>query len=726
MPLSPSDIYLRGWEDAARNKRVGVYYAPPPADGSYTRSVYVESFPLDPGRQMETGGSPQDGIPENVLLLTRTDGPAPGERVRVYSQRRSFYAYIFTEAGDLLVLNTVVTGPASPVPGAPGRVAFDVRFPVDVPTRPVDLRVYRQPGGEQAPPVAERLGIAAPARSEVDLPPGDYLFFFRSGAGELQRYLTVPPYVSPLPAVCRDEAADNYVDDPTRASDPGLCTYSPPLALAAPLPALVPNGRPVLVTLAAAALPGAVPAPAEATLDCSFLGGAVGVVLTLNGYRFTSGPLVDATRFEDAASLAEALNAVAALAAGYRIRAVAGGQVRLTARADGTGGNLDVAVSNPARVVATAAPGVNRYRSESRRRWGCFLEVWTGAPESNPSPFSDRYADAYRDRYGRLAPAPAGPALPVLVQRLEQELRADNAYVFDIAPALRQFTGHAYPNPDGSCPDRLSSYFLRYGESYATAASTRRERYAAASETAWTIDAVELGPEVAGGLYLLSRRPGPWRSAGPAHAAPTLLLARPGGLGAAALPATTELLTVRYDGLVQVVAGPPLPAGTVTRLALPAAVLAGQRTAELRLDPGTGGSPVRVGALALLDRPAAENTALTFANGQGGFDTVVFEGLREEGLKRTAATYATPTGSATRAAETAEPFRLHSGPLTADEYRWLRRELGNSPSAWLETPQGPLAVTLTGLAADNDERAGAYALVLDATPAEEPIYGITN
>lgn len=514
---------------------------------------------------------------------------------------------------------------------------------------------------------------------------------------------------------CRDPEADNY--DPLATYENGSCSFSPRVELATAIQPLVPNGRPVLIELSSAELPGAVPAKADAFINLVGLGGALDIEIVVNGYRFTSGPLLLPTNYTDAPSLVEALNAVQALAADYLIKLNQDDELRITARETGTPHNITITTNAPNLVSIVSLPGVNRYRSQSRSRFAVWLEVWTGAPDSNPSTFSDIYEDAYRDRYGRLISSSSVGAAPVLAQRFEMEYRADNRYIFDIAAALRQFTGHAYPTADGSCPDRLCSYFLKYGELYATTGPTRRQRTAYASAVGWAIDAVELVAPFAANCYLLTRRPAPWRSFR-ASASPSLLLGNQPG------PALydSQLTRSRFDGISATQAGPVVAQGRVTRLTLPGAFFDGQLSGSLEINtPGAGFIEV-----AQLDLLLADGPAVTFANGQGGFDTVIFEGAREEITKRSAAVYATTTGSALRSAQLPEAFRLNSGLLTRAEWLWLRRELGNSPAAWLESSDGPQPIALTAFAAEADELLGLYTITIDCDPQRAEIIGLTN
>lgn len=709
MPRNINDVFLRGWSDEARNKIVEVYYSTQP-----DRSIYRELTPYDPANTaMLAGGSPLDGIAAGAELTRIVEGT---ETVVIYAQQLSPFASfsVIGSSGALVVSNVIGTAPTAL--GSLGSVTFDVSGVAG----DVELMIYELPAPGVLVSTTPAPRFVSPSSRQTLITPGEYRFDLRGLAAPnptASFVVTVLPFVSSLPAVCRDPEADNYNSDPTRASNPALCVFTPRMTLLAAIPPLVANGRPILIETRSAEIAGNLPAAADAFIDLVNLGSAADVALYVNGYRLSSGPGLLPTNFSDAESLSEALNAISPLVADYIIRVNRVGSVRITARAVGTPFDITLSTSAPALITLVSLAGMNQYRSQLRERWGTFLEIWTGAPETNPSIFSDLYEDAYRDRYGRIISGGSGAPAPVLAQRIEMDYRADNRYQFDIAAALRQFTGHAYPAADGSCPDRLTSYFLKYGETYATPDSIRRQRNVYVSPVGWALDAVEIVAPFAGSSYLLSKRPAPWRSFG-ASAAPTVLLGN--------APAETfygsQLSRSRFDGSSSIQAGPVVAQGRVTRLPLSAAFLAEQMSASVSI-----AAPV-VGLIevAQLDLLSSAGQRITFANGQGGFDTIVFEGTREEITKRSSATYATTVGTGVRSAQLPEAFRLNSGLLTRAEWLWLRRELGNSPATWLETADGPQPVALTAFAAEADELLGLYTITIDCDPQLAEIIGLTN
>ncbi len=533
-------------------------------------------------------------------------------------------------------------------------------------------------------------GYGQYAYTQSGVPPGTYDAFLYDAAPAAQRFDTLQFSVKINPAPlsvrgCTDPDADNY--DPLATVDNGSCNYTVRV-LAADLPELAPLGVPLRVALRSAAVVGAVAAPATALLELANLGTAIGVQVRVNGYLFSSGPVIVPGRFRDAASLVAALRAQPVLAAGYEFSQPAPTQVLVRARTPGLPGTPTVTTSDATLLSITSTPGVAGLHSERRLRWGCYVEVWAGC--------------------GNVFGGPVDKKTAVLAQRLPLDYRAGNSYEFDIASVLRQFTGHAYPLADGSCPDRLVSYFLRYGEEYADSPTDlRRPRSTYESPVAWGLEAMEV-PAPVGGLRVLSARPSPWQVA-LGDRLPVAVLAPPAS--AAALVLRSRLATTRATTDAQLAR--PVALGVVTQgnvLAAPAGTLAGQ----LRL----GGS-----VLAKLDF-VAKGQLLTFVNRQGGTDSVRFSGLPDENSKRTAASYTNSAGPQNLAAEQALPTRLNSGRLDRATWDWLRRELGTSPTAWLDTPDGALAVMITDVVPDPDAKTGEYYLAVDYQPA--PVRGLSN
>lgn len=531
-------------------------------------------------------------------------------------------------------------------------------------------------------------GYGQYAYTQSGVAPGTYdAFIYDASPAKLppsKFSVTVNP---PPPAVrgCTDPDADNY--DPLATLDNGSCAYSVRVTMATDLPELAPLGVPLRVAFASAAVVGAVAAPATALLELANLGAAIGVQVRVNGYLFSSGPVIVPGRFRDAASLVAALRAQPVLAASYTFSQPSPTQVLVTARTPGLPGTPTVTTSNAALLSVASTPAVAGLHSERRLRWGCYVEVWAGC--------------------GNVFGGPLDKKTAVLAQRLPLDYRPDNRYEFDIASALRQFTGHAYPLADGSCPDRLVSYFLRYGEEYADSPTDlRRPRSTYESPIAWGLEAMTV-PAPVGGLRVLSSRPSPWQVA-LGDRLPVAVLAAPSD---ARLVLRSRLATTRATTDAQLVR--PVATGVVTQgnaLAAPAGTLAG----ELRI----GGA-----VLAALTF-GAKGPLLTFVNLEGGTDSVRFGGLPDENSKRSASTYTNGAGPQTVAAELAMPTRLYSGRLDRATWDWLRRELGTSPTAWLDTPAGALPVTITDVVPDSDLVKGEYFLAVDYSPA--PVRGLSN
>lgn len=506
---------------------------------------------------------------------------------------------------------------------------------------------------------------------------------------------------APVPG-CTDPDADNY--DPAATQDDGSCAYSPRLALAAPLPELAPVGVPLVVVLGSLPVAGAAPAPASVLIDLSALPApgtspALTAWVRVDGYLFTYGPLIVPGRFADAPSLLAALQAQPVLVASYLLVAVGTTGVRITAREPGlpatptvlTGGN------GLAAITLAATPGEAALHSQRRQRWGCYLEVWAGC--------------------GSVFGGPVDKTTAVLAQRLPLDYRPDNLYSFDLAPALSQFTGHAYPLADGSCPDRLVSYFVRYGEVYTDPVSGLRTSPARSYESpvCWGIEAMELPGRLRSGAYLLSARPGPWAVA-VGDRVPAWLLSKPN-------PALRNVVRYRLAtarATTDYQPGHDVATGQVTQAGDRLRVAAGALSGELLLRDTVLDTEESVVKLVF----GATGQLLTFVNRQGGFDTQYFDGTADPGSKRTAAGFTNTAGPQQLTAEAAQPTRLTSGLLDFATWAWLRRELTTSPAAWLETSLGAVPVRLTDVALEGDPLTGIYSATVDYET--DPVRGLSN
>jgi hypothetical protein len=575
-------------------------------------------------------------------------------------------------------------------------------------TTPSRLEVIAAPGDSIGPLTIEipgvTLGIVAMDSSgagpglyayvTTNLPAGSFGGTVYDASPAKLPSFTVPLFTVNAPPVvrgCTDPGADNY--DPLATDDNGTCVYSPHLVLA-DLPELAALGVPLNATLSAAAVPGMVPALATVLFDLSGLGSTAGVKVRVNGYLFTSGALLLPDRFTDAASFLDALLATPALAAGYTITQPTPTTVRLTATVPGVPGEAIATSSNAACVSVSSTPGAPELWSQNRVDWACYVEVWAGC--------------------GAVYGGPVDKKTAKLAQRVPLSYRADNAYTFDIASALRGFTGHAYPLADGSCPDRLVSYFLRFGEEFADATGRRRPRTRYESAVAWGLEAMEVPAEV-GGLRLLSARPMPW-VVGVGEKVPAWLLGKP-NLDARTL-LRYRLATSRTT--TDVLPGHLIATGTVTQGGDKLLAAVGALSGELRVSDTASTDGPLLAALTFV----AGGRSLTFANRQGGFDKVPFFGSQDENSKRTAATFTNTAGPQNLSAEQALTSKLYSGQLDAETWNWLRRELAVSPAVWVESDAGPVPVLLADLTTESDTIKGEYSLSVDLTLA--PVRGLSN
>jgi hypothetical protein len=144
--------------------------------------------------------------------------------------------------------------------------------------------------------------VAAGISYAYNMVAGTYTLLLEDEAGCT---VTERIYVGPTIYGCTDPDADNY--DPNATDDNGSCFFSQRLKLVGALPELAPLGVPLVAAFASAGVAGAGAAPATCLLNLGNLGEVAGVQLRVNGYLFTSGPLIVPGRFRDASSLVDAL-----------------------------------------------------------------------------------------------------------------------------------------------------------------------------------------------------------------------------------------------------------------------------------------------------------------------------------------------------------------------------------------------------------------------------------
>ncbi|MDF7810760.1 hypothetical protein [Hymenobacter sp. YC55] len=493
------------------------------------------------------------------------------------------------------------------------------------------------------------------------------------------------PIEPPVPT-CNDPEADNYGS----TANGGACVYSDRVT-AEELPELVANGSPVRATLHSARVGGT---PAKAYVDIYLQPNPnAGGVIILNGHRLEYGPLEKANRFLDAPSLAAALRAVPELVARHEIVQPSATRVYVMALEEGPAWNPVASTTDPDHFHIYHHEGAPRYHSQRRSEWGVYCEVWAGCGSD--------FGGVTKKSRAKLA------------MKLEVRYRPDNNYVFDIADALRQYTSHELVTVPGHIPSRMVSYFLRFGEMYADQPNGfRRRRNIYETGVKWALEAVEVPEELATGFRVLSTQP--LLRQGGAYQVTYLLLS-------AAVASTLEVLATERDfaGATTTTAQDALPGITAMGgvYCFPWQFNPSKRTGTLGFKLQPGAEEIRV--LNLRIAPA-DVRSLTFANRQGGHDTVVFAGMEEDSLKRSPATFQNGQGEQIRRVEVDLPKRLHSGLLELAYWRWLRLELASAPSGWI----GQKPVTISDFDAQGDPIKAEYTASVEHKTA--PIRGLSN
>lgn len=654
---------IRSWQDESRNKLVRVFYEDVP-----DRRITYEVTPLDPAGNMLGGGRPTDGLNGGDSLGTFCEGST---QVRLTAKNFAPFAEF-----------------------------------VAVPDSPDCLG-----GGTGNPAAGTFLRFICRG---VDR----YRLTADGNGGELETLFETnsttcgyePPVVDP---VCRNPDADNYVSE--GPADVLLCTFSPKLTLD-PVPDLVALGRPVPVALHSAAILWPDYTPAAALAYITVEGPAAGALLVVNGERLEVGEALQPGRFQDAETLLEALLALPLLTAAYTIRLNDDVSVVLQAKELGRAHNLTVSASTTPGLSVAMVSGRDMVHSQRRTEYGCWLEVYA-VPAAVFGPGQQKTGG-------------------VLAGAFESRYREDNTYQFDIAECLRQYTSLDY-----DVSGRITGYFLRYGETYADApGGFRRKRRVGESNVLFALEAVEIMPPAVyvdgSGVNLGLGFPYelPIAFDGSGGGAGTLagwrrLSRRPGLVGMAAC--LTTVLNPTYGGQLQLSKTRRLfnsvSYSDSTPFAEPGQV-ANLQADVLQPSADVERIPTSIGGVALLSGvpvPAGA-TVLTFANGQGGNESVAFPGEQEPVTKRTVSFYATTTGTRTRQAELPEAFRVGADLLAPDVYAWLVAELGNTAAVWLETAAGPVPVNLSDFDATADPVTGQYSLSVVVEPCEQPARGLTN
>ncbi|TPE44936.1 hypothetical protein [Pontibacter mangrovi] len=500
---------------------------------------------------------------------------------------------------------------------------------------------------------------------------------------------------------CTNPEASNY--DPTATVDNGSCILPERLTVDA-LPDLAVVGNPITATLHAAAT-GQEPKKAEAVLTL----GAVGYAtqLTVDGQLFTFSLAPQMGQFYDADTLAQAFFDNEYVSSRYTIGQPGEGQVKLTAIKEGSAFTPSITVNEETITVAITA-GVDALRSQTKKAWGCYLEVWGCAGS-----------------YG----TPVGKEGAELLERSELLYAPGNSYAFDVASVLRLHTGHAL----FSEADRLKPYFLRYGEVYSSDGLALRRRYPVGeSPVLWAL-------EGALPLYALNDL-----------AAPRLLnrqtLAQAplhGGAYAEALyvlAATGAELTLEasfryYDGsVVEEVVSSVATVGGVQRLALQAVFTRAYALSATKKVTGCtvtvkiamGAAATVLGSLPYHFPPATgRERCLVFLTSLSAYETVWVQGYTEPAMRRSPQLYrsgvpfnatTSSRNSRVQRVELSPSERLHTGLLTRESFDFLLAELAPSPEVYLYENGTYTACQLTDMDPAADVLAEEYSLSLTLEP----------
>lgn len=481
---------------------------------------------------------------------------------------------------------------------------------------------------------------------------------------------------------CTNPEASNY--DPAATVDNGSCILPERLTIDA-LPELAVVGNSIAATLHSVTT-GQEPRKATATLVL----GAVGYAtqLTVNGQLFTFSLSPELGQFYDADTLAQAFFDNEYVSTRYVISQPAAGQVALTALVQGSAFTPDITVSDET-ITVSVTPGVDAFRSQTKKSWGCYLEVWG-------------CAGVYGENVSKQSAE--------LLERSELLYAPGNTYAFDIASVLRLHTGHSLFSEG----DRLKPYFLRYGEVYSPDGLAVRRRYPVGeSGVLWGLEgALPLSSlnEVRAPLLLNRQLDGAVPLHGGAYAEALYILAAPEGQ----LKLTVDF--TRFDGsTVREVLLTTQPAGGVQRLSLQqvfsrahALSTAGRVascaiTADLTLGQAASVLGVMRYSFTL---PTGRERCLVFLTSLAAYEAVWITGLTEPAVGRSVQAYraGTPNNATTSSRNTKvqrvnlrPSERFHSGLLSRQAFEFLSTELAASPEVYLYEAGAYTACQLTDI-----------------------------
>lgn len=502
-------------------------------------------------------------------------------------------------------------------------------------------------------------------------------------------------YVPPEPPEpvygCMDPEALNY--DPSATVDNGLCDY--PIRMTAALPpALAVAGNPITAELRSGET-GRAASKAVAELTVGAL--AEGSSVSINGstFRFALNPRPG--EFYDALTLSEALLEEPALTGLYDITQ-SGSVVRLEALQTGsaytpvitiTGGGLTQAVT----------PGVDALRSQTKKEWGCYVELW-----------------ACSGTYG----LEVSKDTAVMVERLERLYAPGNSYRFGLEATLRRNLRHSLFTEG----DRLQAYFVRYGEMYLPEGKRQVKRFPLGeSQVLWALEgALPLQAQNDVQAPLLLNR---CQSLSlPLHAgayAEALYVLQSG------IRLTVGAAFIAYDGSeTQETVIDTTPAGGVAKLALQPVLTRAYQLhntkrlvkVELTVKAYLGAAETTLGTMAIkVLEPAPRLRCLAFLTSLGAYETFWLQGYSEPASKRSVQLYGRgmvdiPTTSTrttgVRKVDLQRLEKLQTGLLDRLAFEFVSSELGTSPEVYEYTESTYNACNISDMAMDASATEAEY------------------
>lgn len=433
---------------------------------------------------------------------------------------------------------------------------------------------------------------------------------------------------------------------------------------------------------------------------------AAGTVLTVNGsaFRFALNPKVG--EFYNADTLVQAIMDEETITQRYNVWLLSPNQVKLEAWQTGSAYTPTVTCSDSSIGIAITE-GVDSLRSQVKKEWGCYVEIWTCGGTFGSAVDKDT---------------------AVMAERMERLYSPENNYRFDISAILRRKLGRDLHTEN----DRLQAYFVRWGEIYTD--QIRRRYPLGESEVLWVLDgALPITQQNSLSSLLLLNKPLS-RVAQPLHNryySEALYALTAGGI-------TLELKGYfqYYDGTgVSETFQTITPPGGVAKLGLGNIFNRAQQLNAVKKVLGCtvhllatlGNAQTALAQLHYDFTPYTDKMqCVVFASSLSAYESFWFVG-KEKSARRGADIYnrglaavANPweRSKGVRIVELAETTRLHSALLDKETFEWLRTELAASPDVFLYNRQDNTyrAVNITGMDEKANEEEQEYYLSLELEP----------